>query len=67
LFQQPYSTQPFSDYFIHAQRRVTESPQREEEFRRRQDEERNRIHTEHQRRLEAAQRERERLVIWLLL
>lgn len=41
---------------------MTEAPEREEEYRRRQDEERRRIHAEHVRRLEDAQRERERQV-----
>jgi hypothetical protein len=39
---------------------VTESPEREEEYRRRQDEERRRIHAEHLRRMEEAQKERQR-------
>lgn len=51
------------DYFINAQRHVTESPEREEEYRRRQDEERRRIHAEHLRRVEEARRERERQVM----
>lgn len=42
---------------------MTESPEREDEYRRRQDEERRRIHAEHLRRMHEAQKERERQVI----